>query len=112
MGEKTTTRASIADVVHYEIGLSRTESAKMVDLVIEEISSALEKGENVKLSGFGSFNLRDKNPRIGRNPKTLEEVMITPRRVLSFTASSTLKAAIENGFQKMRVELQNLRKTG
>lgn len=100
MGENTTTRATIADVVHYEIGLSRTESAKMVDLVFEEISAALEKGENVKLSGFGTFNLRDKNPRVGRNPKTLEEVVISPRRVMTFTASANLKNAIDLGNSK------------
>jgi integration host factor subunit alpha len=72
----------------------------MVDLVFEEISAALEKGENVKLSGFGTFNLRDKNPRIGRNPKTLEEVMIAPRRVMTFTASTSLKNSIDMGINK------------
>jgi integration host factor subunit alpha len=110
MGENTTTRATIADVVHYEIGLSRTESAKMVDLVFEEISVVLEKGENVKLSGFGTFNLRDKNPRVGRNPKTLEEVMISPRRVMTFTASASLKNAIDMGISK-KLAKTKIRKT-
>ncbi len=100
MVEKTTTRASISDVVHYKIGLSRTESARMVDLVIEEICNALASGQDVKLSGFGSFNIRSKNPRIGRNPKTLEEVLITPRRVLSFSASANLKDAVVLGMKK------------
>ena len=100
MVEKTTTRASISDVVHFKIGLSRTESARMVDLVIEEICNALASGEDVKLSGFGTFNIRDKNPRIGRNPKTLEEVLITPRRVLSFSASANLKDAVALGMKK------------
>ena len=97
MDGKTTTRASLSDTLHVKIGLSRSESSRMVDLVIEEICSALENGEDVKLTGFGTFKLRDKKPRIGRNPKTLEETVISSRRVLLFTPSAGLKNAAVEG---------------
>ncbi len=91
MTEKTITRADLADALYQKLGLSRSESADIVDSVFEEMSDGLIDGENVKISGFGSFVLRDKKERIGRNPKTGVEVPITPRRVLVFKASHILK---------------------
>lgn len=88
---KTLTRADLGNAVYREIGLSLSESTDLVDAVIEEVSSALEKGEVVKLSSFGTFKLRQKKQRIGRNPKTGVEVPISPRKVLSFNASNILK---------------------
>lgn len=87
----TVTRADLAEVLYEEIGLSRAESSEFVDDILDEISDALIDGENVKISSFGSFTLRDKKERVGRNPKTGEEVPITPRRVLIFRASHILK---------------------
>ena len=94
MAGKTVTRADLSEVVYKTVGLSRTESAHIVEAVLDEVSDALVRGEDVKLSSFGSFLIRDKNGRIGRNPKTGEEVPITPRRVLSFRASHVLKDKI------------------
>ncbi len=94
MTGKTVTRADLSEAVHKEIGLSRSESAQLVETVLEEISAALVNGEAVKLSSFGSFIVRQKNGRIGRNPKTGEEVPIDPRRVLTFRASHVLKEKI------------------
>lgn len=91
---ETLTRADIADAIHRRLGLSRAEALGMVESIIDRMSEALEKGENVKISGFGTFLLRDKNERIGRNPKTGIEVPITPRRVLTFRASQILKDKI------------------
>ncbi len=88
---ETLTRADIADAIHRRLGLSRAEALAMVESIIDRMSEALEKGENVKISGFGTFLLRDKNERIGRNPKTGVEVPITPRRVMTFRASQILK---------------------
>ncbi|MAH06138.1 MAG: integration host factor subunit alpha [Pseudomonadota bacterium] len=88
---QTITRADLAEVLYEEVGLSRAESAEFVDDILNEISDALVDGENVKISSFGSFTLRDKKERVGRNPKTGEEVPITPRRVLIFRASHILK---------------------
>lgn len=88
---KTLTRADLGNSVYREIGLSLSESTDLVDAVIEEVSAALEKGETVKLSSFGTFKLRHKKQRIGRNPKTGVEVPISPRTVLSFNASNILK---------------------
>ncbi len=88
---QTVTRADLAEVLYEEVGLSRAESAEFVDDILNEISDALVEGENVKISSFGSFTLRDKKERVGRNPKTGEEVPITPRRVLIFRASHILK---------------------
>jgi|TARA_R110002124_G_scaffold64985_2_gene177792 integration host factor subunit alpha len=88
---QTITRADLAEVLYEEVGLSRAESAEFVDDILKEVSDALVAGENVKISSFGSFTLRDKKQRIGRNPKTGEEVPITPRRVLIFRASHILK---------------------
>ena len=90
----TVTRAQLSEVVYQEVGLSRNESADLVETVLEEISGALERGETVKISSFGSFSVREKGERIGRNPKTGEEVPILPRRVLVFRASHVLKDRI------------------
>ena len=88
---KTLTRADLGNAVYREIGLSLSESTDLVDAVIEEVAKALENGEMVKLSSFGTFKLRHKKQRIGRNPKTGVEVPISPRTVLSFNASNILK---------------------
>jgi len=90
----TLTRADLADVVHRKIGLSRAESSHIVERVLHHLCYALSNGENVKLSGFGSFILRNKGERIGRNPKTGVEVPIAPRRVLTFRASQMLRDGI------------------
>lgn len=94
MTEKTLTRADLSAAVYREIGLSLSESTVIVDAVIDELSDALATGESVKLSSFGTFNLRRKKQRIGRNPKTGVEVPITPRTVLSFNASNILKSEV------------------
>ncbi|MGB7285378.1 MAG: integration host factor subunit alpha [Salaquimonas sp.] len=101
MSEETTTRATLADAVHSKVGLSRTESSDMVDLFFDIISDTLVSGEQVKLSKFGNFKINDKNQRIGRNPKTLQEVVITPRRVVTFAASPALKDAVADGCFKV-----------
>jgi integration host factor subunit alpha len=90
----TVTRAQLTEAVYQEVGLSRNESAELVESVIAEISDALERGEMVKISSFGSFAVRRKGQRIGRNPKTGQEVPISPRRVLVFRASHALKDQI------------------
>jgi integration host factor subunit alpha len=100
MGSKTLTRADLADAVVRKIGLPRNESQELVELVLSEISVTLSRGENVKLSSFGSFGVRDKGRRIGRNPKTGEEVPITPRRVLIFRPSNIMKDRINNGLTR------------
>ena len=90
----TLTRADLADVVHRKLGLSRAESANLVERVLHHLCHALSDGENVKISGFGSFILRDKGQRVGRNPKTGIEVPIAPRRVMTFRASQILRDKI------------------
>jgi len=90
-GRRTLTRADLADAVYRTIGLSRTESADMVEVVLGEIADVIVAGENVKLSSFGSFIVRGKGQRVGRNPKTGVEVPIEPRRVIVFKASNVLK---------------------
>ncbi len=92
--ENTVTRAQLAEAVYQEVGLSRNESAELVDIILEEISQALLRNETVKLSSFGTFQVRSKGQRIGRNPKTGEEVPILPRKVLVFRASHVLKDRI------------------
>ncbi len=87
----TLTRAAIADAIHRKLGISRAESLAMVESIVDHVCDALANGENVKISGFGTFLLRDKTERVGRNPKTGVEVPITPRRVLTFRASQMLK---------------------
>jgi len=91
MSGKTVTRADLIEAVYQEVGLSRNESADLVETVLEEIATNLAKGDNIKISSFGSFIVRDKGARIGRNPKTGEEVPIEPRRVLVFRSSQVLK---------------------
>ncbi len=92
----TITRADLSEAVYQEVGLSRNESAELVESVLNEISETLIKGDAVKISSFGSFAVREKGERIGRNPKTGEEVPILPRRVLVFRASHVLKNKINN----------------
>jgi integration host factor subunit alpha len=94
MSEKTVTRADLAEAVFRKIGLSRTESASLVEMILEEICATIARGESVKISSFGSFLVRDKNERIGRNPKTGEEVPILPRRVAVFKPSNVMKDRI------------------
>ena len=94
MGGKTLTRADLSESVHKYVGLSRTESADLVKSVLDAITETLETGDSVKLSSFGTFMVRHKNGRIGRNPKTGEEVPITPRRVLVFRPSHVLKSHV------------------
>ena len=90
----TLTRADLADIVHREIGLSRAESAGLVERMLHHMCHSLSEGQNVKISGFGSFILRDKGQRIGRNPKTGVEVPIAPRRVMTFRASQIMRERI------------------
>ena len=94
MSEKTLTRADLTEAVYEEVGLSRNESADLVEAVLGEISDCLVDGDNVKISSFGSFLVRQKNGRMGRNPKTGEEVPIDPRRVLVFRPSQVMKDRI------------------
>jgi integration host factor subunit alpha len=93
----TLTRADISEVLHREIGLSRAESANLVEQILRHMCEALSSGQNVKISGFGSFVLRDKGERVGRNPKTGVEVPIAPRRVLTFRASQMMRDRIVDG---------------
>ncbi|WP_198045734.1 integration host factor subunit alpha [Novosphingobium aquimarinum] len=91
---ETLTRAAIAEAIHRKLGLSRADSLAMVESILGLMCDSLSGGENVKISGFGTFLLRDKGERVGRNPKTGIEVPITPRRVLTFRASQMLKDRI------------------
>jgi integration host factor subunit alpha len=93
----TLTRADISEVLHREVGLSRADSASLVEQILRHMCQALSTGQNVKISGFGSFVLRDKGERIGRNPKTGVEVPIAPRRVLTFRASQMMRDRIVDG---------------
>ena len=97
MAENTVTRADLSEAVYQEVGLSRNESADLVESVLSEIAATLTNGETVKISSFGSFSVRQKGQRIGRNPKTGEEVPILPRKVLIFRASNVLKGMINKG---------------
>jgi integration host factor subunit alpha len=90
----TLTRADLAEAINRKMGLSRAESLDMVESILAHMCSAMSDGENVKISGFGTFVLRDKRERVGRNPKTGIEVPITPRRVMTFRASQKLKDRI------------------
>ena len=94
-GSGTVTRADLAEAVYQKVGLARSESAEMVEAFLEEMSAALGRGESVKLSSFGTFLVRAKGERIGRNPKTGIEVPITPRRVMVFKPSNILKARVD-----------------
>ncbi len=93
----TLTRADLAETVNRQIGLSRAESAAIIEAILAKMCHALAEGENVKISGFGTFILRDKTERIGRNPKTGAEVPIAPRRVLTFRASQAMRDRIAKG---------------
>jgi integration host factor subunit alpha len=95
--EKTLTRSNLAETLHRRVGLSRAESSQLVESILGHLTNALTSGDNVKISGFGSFLLREKSARVGRNPKTAVEVVIPPRRVLTFRASQTMRDAIANG---------------
>lgn len=102
MAGRTVTRADLCEAVYQQVGLSRTESAQLVEMVLKEIADCLARGETVKLSSFGSFVVREKGERVGRNPKTGEEVPITPRRVLVFRPSQLLKKKINDGMSAKR----------
>lgn len=97
MSDKTLTRMDLSEAVFRDVGLSRNESAALVESVLQHISDALVGGETVKISSFGTFSVRDKGPRIGRNPKTGEEVPISPRRVISFRPSHIMKDRVARG---------------
>jgi len=91
---QTVTRAHLAETIYTQVGLSRNESADLLETVLERMAATLEDGDSVKISGFGTFSVRQKGRRIGRNPKTGEEVPILPRRVLVFRPSHVLKARV------------------
>jgi len=97
MASRTVTRADLCEAVYQKVGLSRGESSELVEMVLGEISDCLARGESVKLSSFGSFVVRSKGQRMGRNPKTGEEVPIAPRRVMVFKPSNVLKQRINEG---------------
>lgn len=97
MSAKTLTRMDLSEAVFREVGLSRNESAQLVERVLEMMSDALVEGEQVKISSFGTFSVRSKTARVGRNPKTGEEVPISPRRVLTFRPSHLMKDRVAAG---------------
>ena len=97
MSENTLTRMDLSEAVFREVGLSRNDSAQLVESVLTYMSDALVKGEQVKISSFGTFSVRDKAARVGRNPKTGEEVPINPRRVLTFRPSHLMKDRVADG---------------
>lgn len=97
MNQKTLTRMDLSEAVFREVGLSRNESAQLVERVLEHMSDALVSGEQVKISSFGTFSVREKSARVGRNPKTGEEVPINPRRVLTFRPSHLMKDRVAAG---------------
>ena len=97
MSEKTLTRMDLSESVFREVGLSRNESADLVESVLEKISASLVSGEQVKISSFGTFSIRQKNARVGRNQNTCEEAPIPPRRVLTFRPSHLMKDRVAEG---------------
>ena len=97
MSEKTLTRMELSEAVFNAVGLSRNESADLVESVLRHMSDALVQGETVKISSFGTFSVRSKSARMGRNPKTGEEVPIAPRRVLTFRPSHIMKERVDAG---------------
>jgi integration host factor subunit alpha len=103
MGSNTLTRADLSEAVFKEVGLSRNESAQLVEEILEEICAALSRGETVKLSSFGTFSVRRKSQRMGRNPKTGHEVPIAPRRVLVFRPSHVLKSMINGNSAELEL---------
>jgi integration host factor subunit alpha len=104
----TVTRAELAEAVFRKVGISRHESSKLVDSIIEEICSALAREEEVKLSSFATFSIRSKAEREGRNPKTGETAYISPRKVISFKASSGLKTRVTNEHRKPKKSLSSV----
>ena len=104
---KTITRADLAESVYAQVGLSRNESADLVEQLLDEMMAALTSGDHVKISSFGSFSVREKGERIGRNPKTGVEVPISPRKVLVFRASHVLKDKINKATQAAEVPTEN-----
>ena len=100
MTGKTITRADLTEAVYRSLGISRNESSAFVERILDEVAQTLQSGETVKISSFGTFSVRDKKLRMGRNPKTGEEVPIEPRRVITFRASHVLKAQINNNHRK------------
>lgn len=100
MSQKTLTRMDLSEAVFHEVGLSRNDSAQLVEDVLGHMSDALVEGEQVKISSFGTFSIRDKAARVGRNPKTGEEVPINPRRVLTFRPSHLMKDRVAAGNSK------------
>lgn len=101
---RTVTRAQLSESVYQEVGLSRNESADLVESVLQEVADSLVQGETVKLSSFGSFSVRQKGGRMGRNPKTGEEVPIKPRRVLVFRPSHVLKERINKSMAALKLK--------
>lgn len=97
MTDKTLTRMDLSEAVFREVGLSRNESAQLVESVLDHMSDALVEGEQVKISSFGTFSVREKSARVGRNPKTGEEVPINPRSVLTFRPSHLMKDRVASG---------------
>jgi integration host factor subunit alpha len=97
MANKTLTRMDLSEAIFREVGLSRNDAAQMVESVLGHMSDALVGGEQVKISSFGTFSVRDKTARVGRNPKTGEEVPINPRRVLTFRPSHLMKDRVAAG---------------
>lgn len=97
MSDKTLTRMDLAEAVHSQVGLSRNESADLVESVLNHVSDALVAGQSVKISSFGTFSVREKAARVGRNPKTGQEVPISPRRVLTFRPSHLMKDRVAAG---------------
>ena len=109
---KTLTRADLAEAVFEKVRLPRNEAAELVELVLKQIVYALERGESIKLSSFGSFGLRQKSERVGRNPKTGEVVPITPRRVIIFKASNIMKERINAALSKPAKQAEPPKSTG
>lgn len=95
--ERTVTKADIVERINQRIGYSKKESAEIVEILLESMKQSLERGEKVKISGFGNFEVRSKNPRIGRNPQTKEEIEISARRVLTFKPSQVMKKRMNGG---------------
>ena len=101
---RTITRADLSEAVYQRVGLSRTESSELVEMVLQEMAEAIAQGDTVKLSSFGSFVVRSKGERVGRNPKTGVEVPITPRRVMVFKPSNILKSRINGNSGSAKFE--------
>lgn len=105
----TITKADLAETLNDEIGLNKREAKDFVEMFFEKVRLALEESDSVKLSGFGNFNVRQKNPRPGRNPKTGEEIPISARRVVTFKASQKLKGKVEGNTEYLAAKFQQIR---